>query len=120
MLCFLYRLCAQKHRRFGKEGTQDGGSEKQGRAGPKHRPPLMRVVRDECEVDNSSEEITESITLLDDATSESTKLNGKVFESCGGCKAPNATHRDAKKRSDSQKLVVSLYEAGPQRKGTAQ
>lgn len=79
----------------------------------------MWAMRDEREVDNSREEIANGIALLDDATSETTKLDGKVFESCRGCEAPNATHRNTEERANGQKLVVGLHETGRQRKTAA-
>lgn len=112
-------LCTQEHGRFRQEGTQNGGSEEQGRPGPKHGAPRVRGVGNDRDVDDGRHEITCGVTLLNDAASEAAELDWKVFESGGGREAPDATHRNTEKRTDDQELAERLNEAGRKRKYAA-
>ena len=107
----LYLLGPQEHCRFRKRGAQDSRKEEERGSTPKHDTPSAWVVWNKREVDDGGEKVTNSITLLNNTTPETTKLNGKALESCRHSKTPNSTHGNTTERSDYQKLVERLHKA---------
>ena len=68
-------------------------------------------VRDEVQIDNGGDEVSSSVSLLEDSTSKTTSFDGKVFESSSGSQPPDTSHADTEKTSDGKEFVEGLSEA---------
>ena len=75
---------------------------------PKQRSPPNRYLRNQEKIDNSRNEITNCISLLEETTRNTTGLNGKIFEGGGRCKTPDAAHSNTKQRAESKELGERL------------
>ena len=73
---------ADKDLAFGEKSAQDGGKGRDAGSGPEESTP--GGVGNEVEVDDGGDEVADGITLLEDAASKPTSLDGKVLEGGGG------------------------------------
>jgi len=66
---------------FGEESSHHGGKSRDAGSSPEQGTP--GGVRDKVEINNSGDEIADSVTLLDNATGKTTSLGRDVFEGGG-------------------------------------
>ena len=72
----------------------------------------MGGVRDEGQVQGSRNEVSEGVSLLQDARCEPTGLGGEIFECGRGGQTPDTTHRDAEQCPHREELMERLDKAG--------
>ena len=107
-------LRAQEDGALGEKRADGGSEERDAGRRPEEGAPARGNVRDEAEVDASGEQITDSVTLLQDTRPKPTRLDGKVLEGGGCCQTPNATHADTEEGPDAEEGLVGVDEAGAQ------
>ena len=69
-------------------------------------------MRDEIEVDDGSDDVSNCIPLLQNTASETTSFYRNIFEGRRGGQTPDTPHTDTEKASDGEELVKGLDEAG--------
>ena len=94
---------------LGKENSQHGGKGRNTRPGPEQRTPAG--VRNEVQVDDGGDEVSDSVSLLHNTASETTSLDREVLKGGRGGQTPDPSHADTEKTSDGEELMESLDEA---------
>ena len=94
---------------LGKGESEYGSKARDTGAGPELIAP--GGLRDEVQVDDSSNEISAGISLLHDPATKTTSLYGEVLKRRSGGQTPNTSHTDTEKTTDGEKLVEGLNEA---------
>ena len=91
---------------LGKENSQDGGKGRNTRTGPEQRTPTG--VRNEVQVDDGGDEVSDSVSLLHNTAGETTSLDREVLKGSRGGQPPYTSHADTEKTSDGEELMEGL------------
>ena len=102
--------CADEDFALGKENSQDGGKGRNTRTGPEQRTPTG--VRNEVQVDDGGDEVSDSVSLLHNTAGETTSLDREILEGGRRGQTPDPSHADTEKTSDGEELMECLNEAG--------
>ena len=80
--CLPLPSSAEEDLTLGKKRSQRGSEGRDTGRGPEQRAPGR--VREEVQVDNGGDEVSDGVSLLDNAASDTTDLDGDVLKSSGG------------------------------------
>ena len=105
----LVRASADEDLTLRKEQTDKGGEDGETCRSPEEGSPGYGCLWYESEIDDSSEEVSDCISLLEDTAGETSHFNRKVLERSRCGQPPDTTHADTEQRADSKELLERLH-----------
>jgi hypothetical protein len=109
-LNLLLSSSAEEDFALGKKSSRHGGKGRDTGSSPEQCAP--GGVWDKVQVDDSGNEVSDSVSLLEDTASKTTSLDRDVFEGGGGGQTPDTSHADTEETSYGEELLERLNEAG--------